>query len=75
MNVKKGLIVAVAVVAAAALAAAALAAGVPLQRLLPLLLVLACPLMMLFMRHGGHGSHAAQGDGWTQARKESPRQP
>jgi hypothetical protein len=29
---------------------------------LPFLLVLACPLMMLFMHHGGHGGHADQSD-------------
>jgi hypothetical protein len=28
---------------------------------LPFLLLLCCPLMMLFM-HGGHGSHGAQSD-------------
>lgn len=30
---------------------------------LPYLLVLACPLMHLFHRHGGHGSHQAQAGG------------
>jgi hypothetical protein len=49
-----------------------LAAGVPVQRLLPLLLVLACLLMMLFMHHSGHGRHAAHGDEHTDARDEAP---
>ncbi len=30
---------------------------------LPFLLLLACPLMHLFMHHGGHGGHGGQGDG------------
>jgi hypothetical protein len=32
---------------------------------LPYLLLLACPLMHLFM-HGGHGGHAGHGDGGGQ---------
>ncbi len=28
-----------------------------------LLLLLACPLMMLFMHRGGHGGHASHGEG------------
>ena len=28
-----------------------------------LLLLLACPLMMVFMHRGGHGDHASHGDG------------
>lgn len=34
-----------------------------LGTLLILLLVLACPLMMVFMHRGGHGGHAAHGEG------------
>ena len=40
----------------AVLIAGALAAGVPTSTLLLLVVVLACPAMMLFM-HGGHGGH------------------
>lgn len=40
----------------AILVVGALAVGVPASSLVIGLLVLACPLMMLFM-HGGHGSH------------------
>ncbi|MER6591372.1 DUF2933 domain-containing protein [Micromonospora purpureochromogenes] len=38
----------------------ALAVGVPASSLAVGLLVLACPLMMLFM-HAGHGGHGGQG--------------
>ena len=38
----------------------ALAVGVPFTTLAVALLVLACPLMMLFM-HGGHGGHGSAG--------------
>ena len=37
-------------------------AGVPLQTMLFGLLVLACPLMMIFMM-GGHGGHGGHGGG------------
>lgn len=47
------------VVVLAAAAAVVVLAGVPVNRLLPWLLVLACPLMMFFMHHGGHGGHAS----------------
>ena len=62
MAVSKGSIIGVALAAAAAVV---LVAGVPVDRLLTVLLVLACPLMMLFMHrgghgHGGHGSHGGQ---------------
>ncbi len=66
MAVKRGPIV---VVAIAAVVVVAVAAGVPLQRLLPLLLLLACPLMMLFMHHG---SHSGDGSGRMEARDEVP---
>ena len=33
-----------------------------LGTLLILLLVLACPLMMVFMHRGGHGGHASHGE-------------
>jgi len=42
-------------IALAILIVGGLAAGVELSTLLLVLLVLACPLMMLFMGHGGHG--------------------
>ena len=50
-----------------AAAAVVLLAGVPVGRLVPWLLVLACPLMMLFMHHGGHANH---GDEQAEARDE-----
>lgn len=31
--------------------------------ILPWLLILACPLMHLFMHHGGHGGHGSGGQG------------
>jgi hypothetical protein len=47
------------VVAGGALVVGLLAAGTPWRSLLPFLLVLACPLMMMFMMRGmgGHGGH------------------
>jgi len=42
-------------VAVAIVLVGALWAGLPLGGLLPLLVVLACPLMMLFMMKGMHG--------------------
>jgi len=42
-------------VAAAIAFVGALWAGVPLASLAPLLIVLACPLMMIFMMKGMHG--------------------
>ena len=47
-------------------------AGVPVSRLLPWLLVLACPLMMLFMHRGGHGQHQAHGAAHTESRDDLP---
>lgn len=41
-----------------------------LGTLLFLLLVLACPLMMLFMHRGGHGSHASHGASHTHGADE-----
>jgi hypothetical protein len=45
-------------VAGGALVVGLVAAGTPVRSLLPLLLLLACPLMMIFMMRamGGHGS-------------------
>ncbi|HWD43854.1 MAG TPA: DUF2933 domain-containing protein [Actinomycetota bacterium] len=59
MAVSKATTIGVALVAAAAVV---VAAGVPLSRLLTVLLVLACPLMMVFMHRDGHGhgSHGGQ---------------
>ena len=45
----------------AALFVASLAFGVPLQSALLFAVVLACPLMMIFMM-GGHGDHGASGN-------------
>jgi hypothetical protein len=46
-------------VAAGALVVGLLAAGSSLQSVLPFVLLLACPLMMVFMMRGmgGHGGH------------------
>lgn len=58
-------------VAAGAMVVGLLAAGTSVQSLLPFLLVLACPLMMIFMMRsmgghggdgGGHGHDAAAHD-------------
>jgi Protein of unknown function (DUF2933) len=46
-------------VALAAAAVVVVVAGVPVSRLLTLLLVLACPLMMVFMHRGGLGAHGS----------------
>jgi Protein of unknown function (DUF2933) len=62
--VKRGPIIGVALGAAAAVV---LVAGVPVSRLLPWLLVLACPLMMLFMHRGGHGEHYSHGAAHTES--------
>jgi 4-hydroxybenzoate polyprenyltransferase len=58
------------VVVLAAAAAVALVLGVSVSRLLPWLLVLACPLMMLFMHHGGHGGHRSHGAEHTEPRDD-----
>ena len=42
--------------------AVALFAGVPLGTVLTGAVILACPLMMLFMGHGSGGGHAAHGE-------------
>lgn len=49
-------------VAAGALVVGLLAAGTPLQSLLPFVLLLACPLMMVFMMRGmgGHSGHGGE---------------
>jgi len=46
-------------VAAGALVVGLLVAGTPVQSLLPFVLLLACPLMMVFMMRGmgGHAGH------------------
>ncbi len=51
-------------VAAGALVVGLLAAGTPVQSLLPYALLLACPLMMVFMMRGmgGHGGHGGDPD-------------
>jgi len=45
---------------AAAVAAILSVAGVPLGNLLPFAVVLACPLMMLFMMRGMAGGHGGE---------------
>jgi hypothetical protein len=49
-------------VAAGALVVGLLAAGTSLQSLLPYALILACPLMMVFMMRGmgGHADHGVE---------------
>jgi hypothetical protein len=69
MAMRKGPIIGVAPAAAAAVA---LLAGVPVSRLLPWLLVLACPLMMLFMHRGGHGQHRSHGAAHAGSRDDLP---
>jgi hypothetical protein len=45
-------------VAGAALVAGLLLSGTPIRSFLPTLLLLACPIMMMFMMRGmGHGGH------------------
>ena len=57
---------------AAAIVIVGLAAlGVPLSILLVLVLVAACPLMMLMM-HGGHGNHGGHGDGGRRTDQSDP---
>jgi 4-hydroxybenzoate polyprenyltransferase len=69
MAMRKGPIIGVALVVAAAVV---LFAGVPISRLLPWLLVLACPLMMLFMHRGGHGQHHSHGAAHAECRDDLP---
>jgi hypothetical protein len=45
------------VAAGAALVAGLLLSGTPIQSFLPTLLLLACPIMMMFMMRGMHGGH------------------
>lgn len=63
------------IVAAGALLTGLLAAGSRLQSVLPVLLLLACPLMMLFMMRtmGGHGSHGIDHDAATRDRDAATR--
>jgi anti-sigma factor RsiW len=65
MAVSKGTMIGVALAAAAVVLA-----GVPVGRLLPVLLVLACPLMMVFMHRGGHGRHASHSAQPAESRDE-----
>jgi hypothetical protein len=58
-------------IALAIMVVGALAVGVPARSLVFGLLVLACPLMMLFM-HGGHGGHAGHGGHDTADRRRPP---
>jgi hypothetical protein len=62
-------------VAAVALVVGLLAAGSSLRSLLPFLLLLACPLMMVFMMRGmgGHGGHGTGHD--SAARDEDAAAP
>jgi Protein of unknown function (DUF2933) len=56
-------------VAAGALIVGLLAAGTPVRSLLPLVLLLACPLMMVFMM-AGHGGTNRDADGHGGAARE-----
>ena len=49
-------------IGAAAIAAVLIAFGAPLASLLPFAIVLACPLMMLFMMKGMAGMHGGSED-------------
>jgi hypothetical protein len=69
MVMRKGPIIGVALAAAAAVV---LVAGVSVSRLLPWLLVLACPLMMLFMHRGSHGDHHSHGAEQAESRDDLP---
>jgi hypothetical protein len=64
-------------VAAGALVVGLLAAGSSLQSVLPLLLLLACPLMMVFMMRGmgGHSGHGADHDDDARDRSSTARDP
>ena len=57
-------------IALAVAAAVVVVAGVPVSRLLTVLLVLACPLMMVFMYRGGHGGHGSHGGQPAESRNE-----
>jgi hypothetical protein len=67
MAMSKGTMIGVALAAAAAVV---VLVGVPVGRLLTVLLVLACPLMMVFMHRGGHGRHASHGGQPAEPRDE-----
>ena len=51
----------------------ALWAGVPLAVLAPLLIVLACPLMMIVMMSGMHGGNRDADRHYTDARRDEHR--
>lgn len=62
------------VVAGAAIVVGLLVAGTPARSALPLLLVLACPLMMIFMMRGMGGHNHGQSTPQDQpAREETPQ--
>lgn len=63
------------VVAGAAIVAGLLLAGTPARSALPLLLALACPLMMIFMMRGmGDHNHGQPGQ-QDQPTRDEPAQP
>lgn len=69
---------AVAVAVAVVVAAVVMAVGAPLASLLPFALLLACPLMMVFMMRGMSGSHGSEdhtghGCDHDPTRKSEPR--
>lgn len=64
---KKELLVGIAIGAAAL----ALIAGASVGSLLFEAMILACPLMMLFMGHGAEGGHSGQGDHQAEASSEN----
>ena len=64
-------------IGAALVAAVLIAVGAPLASLLPFALVLACPLMMVFMMRGmsgnhGHEDHTGHGCEHDPTRKAEP---
>lgn len=63
---KKELLIGIAIGAGAV----ALFAGASASSLLFAALILACPVMMLFMHHGGEGGHSGHGDQRAEASSE-----
>lgn len=72
IHVSKNTIVVIAIVALGA-GTLALKVGVPLGNMLWIALVLACPLMMMFMMGGGHGHGGADHNGHDRRNTEYPR--
>jgi choline-glycine betaine transporter len=62
-------------VAAAAVAALLVAFGAPLASVLPFAIVLACPLMMVFMMRGMAGMHGSSEDHTGHGCEHDPTRP